>query len=772
MPGRQDLYQKAMNAGHSAAWDQNWQNAADFYRKALEEFPDDPKALTNLGLALYELQQYEEALKAYQRAAQLSPADPVPFEKVAQLSERTGNLPQAVEAAMQAAELYIRERNPDKAIENWLRVTTLDPEHVAAHSRLALVHERLNRPEQAVTEYLAVASLLQRSGAADRAAEMIGRALRLVPNSPAAKQAQTLLKNGQLLPKPMRPKGGTGPLRMAQVKQIEVRTRPAESGLDPVAEARQKALTRLAEVLFDLSDESSESALSKRGLQAIVRGTGPLSLQRGELTQIVMHLGEAIDAQTNNKEEQAAEELEKALELGFREPALYFNLGVLRAKGGRLESALRHLQHAVKHVDFALGARLLMGQIYLQLGRLSEAVTEYLEALRLADTLVVPPDQADEIRQLYEPLIESLSENANLDRQQQLIKNIEQLLLRPNWRAQMLQAREQLPKASEGAPALPLAEVLAQAQSSQVIEAIGKVHQLARVGRLRSAMDEAFHSLKYAPTYLPLHTLIGELLIQEGRIPEAIAKFTVVAQAYNVRGESSQSVNLLRRIVQIAPMDLAARGRLIEHLVARGQVDEAIGEYLDLADIYYRLAELDMARKTYTTALRLAQQGGADRAWSIKLLQRMADIDMQRLDWRQALRVYEQIRTLQPDDLSVRKNLVELNLRLNQSAQAAAELESLVTHLESTGKRAQAMTLMEELVHENPSQPVLHRFLAEEYRQAGRIADAVDQLDQMGDLLLDSGDTAGAIQAIETIIALNPPNVQDYIGVLAKLKGG
>jgi len=38
------------------------------------------------------------------------------------------------------------------------------------------------------------------------------------------------------------------------------------------------------------------------------------------------------------------------------------------------------------------------------------------------------------------------------------------------------------------------------------------------------------------------------------------------------------------------------------------------------------LAELDMARKTYTTALRLAQQGGANRTWSVKLLQRYGRI--------------------------------------------------------------------------------------------------------------------------------------------------
>ena len=89
-----------------------------------------------------------------------------------------------------------------------------------------------------------------------------------------------------------------------------------------------------------------------------------------------------------------------------------------------------------------------------------------------------------------------------------------------------------------------------------------------------------------------------------------------------------------------------------------------------------------MARKTYTTALRFVQQANADRSWNIHILQRMADIDMQRLDWKQAIRVFEQIRTLRPDDEGVRKNLIELNLRLGQPAQANAELENYLAYLQ------------------------------------------------------------------------------------------
>src|SRR6266516_7610368 len=149
MPGREDIFQKAMNEGHSAAWDQEWSKAAVAYRQALQEMPDHPKALNSLGLALYQQGNFEEALQIYKRVAHITPTDPVPMEKLAQLLERTGHLKEAIEAAFRAADLFLNQRDVDKAVENWVRVTTLDPDHVLAHSRLALAHEKLNHKTQA-----------------------------------------------------------------------------------------------------------------------------------------------------------------------------------------------------------------------------------------------------------------------------------------------------------------------------------------------------------------------------------------------------------------------------------------------------------------------------------------------------------------------------------------------------------------------------------------------------------------------------------------------
>src|SRR5512133_3603458 len=353
-----------------------------------------------------------------------------------------------------------------------------------------------------------------------------------------------------------------------------------------------------------------------------------------------------------------------------------------------------------------------MGQLNQKLGRLGPASLDYLEALKLADAMIVPAEQSDEIRQMYEPLIEAQANENDEATLKRLCDNINEMLMRKNWRDDLYRAREQMPKSQDGDMPMPLAEVILQAQSSQVLESINHVHQLARAGQLRSAMEEAFYALTFAPTYLPLHTLMGDLLVRENHTEEAIAKFNTIAEAYSVRGEAVQAAKLLRRVLQLAPMDMSARQKLIDQLVSRGQMDDAIREYLELADMYYRLAELDMARKTYTTALRVVQQTNADRTWNVHILQRMADIDMQRLDWKQALRVCEQIRTLRPDDQGARRQLLELYMRMGQEQQAIAELDGFLTYLDTAHHLEQAVPFLEELAKEHADQLLYQRALA------------------------------------------------------------
>ncbi len=770
MAGNQNSFKKAMNAGHSAAWDQDWQKAAGYYSAALDEFPDQPQALSSLGLAFFEMQNYENSMICYQHAARVAPKDPVPYEKMARIYERLGNLPEAAQFALKSAELHLNARDVDKAIDNWMRVLALNPDHLATRQRLAAVYERLGRREEAVTEYIASASILQRAGDLTTAMRAVEYAIRLMPESQDARFALHTLRSNQMLPKASRPKLADSFAKNGQRAAESKESSESNKKADPIEEARQRSVSQLAGMLFEQPDESVIEPASRRGFNMLARGrdnsAGAASADR---SRVILHLGQTIESLSQADEIQAAKEIEKAMELGLHHPAASYLIGLLN-RTREPEKALRYIQEAVRHEDFALGANLVSGQILLALGQVPQAAPAFIQALALADAAVVDPIFADELRQSYEPLVESLANESDDNSLRTICTTISSQLVRPDWRAYLKLARNQLPPQPENQPPLPVSEMILEARGSAVVETVATVRELAQRGMVDTAMEEAFIAIQYAPTYLPVHTQVGELLLQEGHLEEGVRKFLVVAELYNVRGELNRAVRIFKRILQVAPMDLAVHERLIKLLESQDKVEEALEEYMELADIYYRLAELDKARQTYLTSLKLAQKSANNRTWGVEILLKVADIDLQRLNLRQAVRIYEQIRTIQPDDPAVRTQMVLLNFRLGQDTAALSEVDSFISLLESAGRRKQALDFLNDLLVEQGNNMDLRRRLADLYVRDGRVPEAIAQLDAVAEVYMDEGKMMEAINMLETIIALKPANAGEYKAALEEMR--
>jgi tetratricopeptide (TPR) repeat protein len=770
MSGDQQKFDDAMNQGHSAAWEQDWDKAASFYHIAINEFPDNYIALTSLALALFELQSYQESLPYYLRASQQAQDDPAPLQKVAEIYEIIGDSTSAAKAYMDVAELFARNKDVEKAIQSWAHVVEINPDHMPAHTRLALVYERLGRTSDAMGEFIAIASLLQNQGNVQKAIQTMKHALQIVPNSREANIAISMLQNGKPLLKPNRLPTGTGQLGFQQRNQVEASVKKVDNRpiLDPIQDAKQKALTMLAEVLFE--QEEAQGPQVRKGLSTILKGKTGDHQDQYDAEKIIHHLSKAIDLQSHGDDIRAAEELERAMQAGLESSAAYYDLGFMLSKTEQLENAVQYLKKSVQHELFAFGARLLLGLTLNKSGLIKEASIEYLEALRIADAQSVSADQAEELLQLYEPLLEAYVHQTDERLQKRICENVSKMLIRADWREQTRLARQQLPAQPSDSAPIPLAEMLTEATSSQLVESLAKVNQLARANKLLSAMEEAYYALSYAPTYLPLHVCIGDLLVQENRVPEAVLKYSIIARSYAIRGEVNRAISLLRRVSELAPMNLNSRNELIELLMVRGKVNDTINEFTKLAETYYNLADLSMARKTYSRAFRFAQQSNTGREIKIKLMQRMADIDMQSLDWRNAIRVYEQIRTLDPDDVNARDKLFELNIRLGQPNQAMTELDSFLNHLITLHRSDEAMEYINTKILENPTQPALYRRLSELYRMSGRKDEAINQLEIAKEMFLQADNRSAAIECIMAILALNPGNANSYQQMLVDLK--
>jgi tetratricopeptide (TPR) repeat protein len=157
MAGNREAFEQAMNAGHNAAWEQNWSEAIAAYGRAIQQFPQDPDAHIHLGLSLLKAGRLDAALKVYTRAYQLDSNDPIPLEKSAEVLELMGRLREAAQQYVNVAEIYLGQRDLDKAVGNWKQATRLSPGFISVHAKLAQAYERMGENPRAIREYLILA---------------------------------------------------------------------------------------------------------------------------------------------------------------------------------------------------------------------------------------------------------------------------------------------------------------------------------------------------------------------------------------------------------------------------------------------------------------------------------------------------------------------------------------------------------------------------------------------------------------------------------------
>jgi len=767
MTGRKDLFDESMHLGHSAAWDLEWDRAIEFYRKALAEIPDEINALTSLGLALLETEKYKESLDVYHHATKLDPNNPIPIEKSAEILERMGQTNAAVEQRRDAAEQHLQRKDAEKAIENWVHIARITPDDRATRSRLALTYERLGRKQDAIDEYLALASIIQSTGNSDQAIDAIQRALRIIPADKDATKALKMAQKGEKLPPPTEPRAATAPLRIEQVKEYlkaeDVDDSVVEEGkqADPETVAQTQALTLLAGLLFEDPTGAADEDVSTLDMADLTKGR--ISEERASLAQPQMYryIGLAIDLQTRGNNRQAIKEYQNAIQAGLDHPAAHYNLGLLLKNENELDEAMKSFSKSLGHPELDLGANLALGRISRIQGDLPEAARYLLQALRRADSLSVDDNQSSQLNQLYDTILASQNEGDE-EALSQIVENTLNFLSGPEWLQRLKQARRQLEGDSSGGTLIPIAEMLAVGGTERVIRSIGLIDDLIAREKYMGAMEEAMLALDYVPSYLALHGRMAEILIKTGKKNAGMVKLRTIARTHMVRGEIPQATAVYDRIVRANPVDVATRKQMIDLLAQQDRVEDAIKQDLELADLYKQMAQLDSARETLLAALMLSQRGRIDPKWAIQILEMMGDIDLSRLDVRQALEDFEQICELDPDNEPARAHVIDLNLRLGQEKQAAEALDIHLDQLVTAGRGQDALTMIEDLAREYPGKQALHSRLAEAYRAAGRQADAIAQYDALGEIQLDAGQVQEAIQTIQIIIDLDPPNIEDY----------
>ena len=764
MARNRKVFEEAMRAGANAAWDQNWDQAIAAYQRALGEFPRDAGALTRLGLAYANVGQLEDALESYRRASELTPDDPTLHEHIGKMREQLGQEKEAAEAYLASADCYAsKQQSSHLALERWQDAVRAYPDCLKAHAQLLQYYQRHGHVRQAVNECLALVRIYQAQGQTQYAIQVCQYALKLTPHDPKVLAALDELRyDKQTVVELETATSQEKPETLATREPVD--TAILDFPVTPVAEsrdergspieiARREALTDLAESFFEEEEIAAPSAATAR-------------LSKAEVDALI---GRAIDFQTRSKIDKAITSYERVLEADVDRPAVHFCLGLLYQEKTRFDDAIAQFEHTVSHAKYRLGTHFALGECFRAQGRTDKALEHFVEVLRIIDLSTVQGDQADELAQFYESLADQYSGKAKREQALEFTNSLVDFLSQKGWENQIVEARQQLDALAQEGPLFSLAEMLAVPDAGRVLESVARAQEYSSQTMFYTALEECYYALGLAPTYLPVHRQLAQVMVAMDKVNEAVSKFVVVADAYRMRGSMRSAIAIYQRALKLTPMDTKVRAKLIDLLSSYGAVDQALEHYMILADSHYHQAQMDQTRETYQEALKLTPRGSPERQWRVRILHRIGDIDMQRVDWKRAVEVYEQIRTLAPDDERARSTLMDLYYRLNRPERAIIEMDNLVRIYQESGETERVFTLIEDAVRERPDDIPLRTRLAQVHLDAGNADQALKHLDRLGDLQLEDGRYEDAQATIRAIIALQPPNVAAYQQILDQI---
>ena len=766
MPGYRQVFEQSMKRGQGLARQQAWDRALVEFQRALNEFPDDANALAATTTALINLKRWADAAVVLQYARQVQPDDIVTLERLASVLEQLNKPADAAEVYASMGDLYEQQANIEQAIERWARASQFDPENIALRQKLAAAYQRQSQFKQAVNELIVLSRLYRKKGDLDQAAVQCRVALAIDPRNTDALKLMGEIRvergTGSLPPLQEAAPAAAGaaasalPSPAMTLDALEATVTTTESSAGPVDMGKQRALSDLAELIFE-----EGSALQPR---AGARGAAA-HLAKAEMNTLI---GQAIEQQTRGQNQPAIATYQRILE-SYELPAARFNLGVLHESELHFDEAIEQFQHTVRDPEYALGSHYALGECYRARGRRDEALRHFVQVLKLLDLATVSRDQIDPLMAVYENLANGYIAG-DPAQAEQFLNSLTEFLSSEGWQDKIAQAREHLNTLSgEGEPIISLAEMLTVPNVELVLQSLAFIQEYIKRGKPYTALEEAYTAISYAADYLPMHRRIGDILWEGGNQEAAIAKYEMIADTFLARGDHRQAGLTYQRVLTLMPMDVQIRDKLIALYLRHRDYERALEQYIALADTYDQLADLDKTREKLQEAMKHVPRAPDSKRWAQRILHKIGDVDMQRIDWRRALQDYEHIKTIAPEDEKARLTLVELRFKANDTARAIKELDDLLVAYSTAGKAAKIIPVLEEQVRARPSEMALRMRLGRAYLGAGLTTQAIEQLDALGDLQLQAGMVKEAATTIKSIITLNPPDIEQYRQVLAQI---
>ncbi len=417
MPGNRQVFSTATNAADRYRWESQWAEAAQEYRRALAEFPDDAAARGGLGFCYMQTKQWQQALEEYEHILGRDPSNVIALSKTAELYAILNRRGDAYKAYLHLAELYSQAGQGARAEAAWQKAAQLSPDSPEPHERLATYYAGKKDIGLMIQERLAAAQgFLQRNEIAAARAQC-----------EEALRADTTNAQAQLL--------------LSHIMQSSVAlSQGASTAFSPVAGAIMGA-TAMAGVPSGPLDFTGSPATemvppgnTNGGDTGIMGNTGSAGNfggaanysrpnpaasgingdgarqtphKRITASQVTGVLRQAQTFQTQGRFNDAIGLCEQILESGFDRPDARYFLGWLYQEQQRWNDAIRQFQLLLNDPDYALSCYYALGQCYRACGDLKTASMHFDEAVDRVNLDALTMEESDQLVQLCQEAAEA-----------------------------------------------------------------------------------------------------------------------------------------------------------------------------------------------------------------------------------------------------------------------------------------------------------------------------------------------------------------------------
>jgi len=774
--GDRKKFQVAMTHAQRFREQEDWTGAAKAYRFALAEFPNDQAAIIGFGQASLSAGKVDLARKAFQQALRLNPSNFQVLHYMAEIQEQMGQLDEAAETHLRVGNILASQNDLDTAIESWMFALNLVPDHVDAHHKLAQGLASQGKSREAARQFLTLGAIYQRRDNPDQTKTQIQEARALIGDEPGITAALDALAQGVAIdpdligdmPPPADPADTDRMFDLSDFTQTYHEDDLFEDEGDPFALweeqeeqpqggliefAQQNALTELANVVFEEDDA----------------GAFTTTIPRDELNMLII---QAVDFQTQDDLPQAVDNYRQVVKAGMSNGAVLFNLGLLSKEVGQYDEAAKMLKASAQSENYGLPSHFALGQTYHAVGDLETALRHFIEAVKLVDTATIDQLKAREVAQHYETLADNYLAEGDEKKITAFINSLEGFFSRPDWENKVFEARQRMDSVAENGSGMTLAEYLETVETEVVITSLAMTQEYMRRNLLMTASEECLQAIQKVPSSLLLHVRLADILIKQDQSDAAITKYLTVAKVYLIRNQLDKAINIYQKILRLAPMDVTVRSKLIDLYISSKNIEQALDEYLILANSYYQLAQVDRALEKYNEALRLTTSLENADPWKVEILGQIGDIYNQRFDWTRAATAFEELLQINPHDERILRQQVDLYFKQRKMDQAIEVLDRLLNVYQQREQPELPLDLLKELVVNYPEEMYLRQKLAEAYIQNRMKQSAIAELDALGEMQLEKGLRGEATRTIETILELQPEDVEGYRRLLAQIGGG